>query len=228
MRIRHIVPVFAGALALAGCQDLVVDNENTPSLRQVFSNGEDLENAIGTTFRIVWGVAQGARTNSFYPVIGIAAMGEEFTAPTFEVLDVASEPRRPLDNRDAGMWTNRKPWYDTYEAIATTTDALISINEGLEIGTGGVHTNRAKIFARFIQGLGHTYIGLLFDKGFTRDETTGLDASAYKLKPYAEVTAFGITKLEEAIKLATDSPIDTFPAFWVNGYTGATAGVFTT
>ena len=77
---RYVLGVLVGALGLAGCQELVVPNENSPSIDQVFNNAEDLESAIGTSFRIVWGVSQGARTNSTYPVLGLAAVGEELTS----------------------------------------------------------------------------------------------------------------------------------------------------
>lgn len=239
MKQRFLLPILAGALALGGCQDLTVPNENTPSLEQVFSNGEDLENAVGTQFRIVWGVAQGSRTNSTYPVLGLAALGEELTSANLYPFNVASEPRSPLDNRDAGQWVNRKPWYDLYEAIATSTDALTALENGIKVGAvttdrpNGAHAGRARIFAKFIQGLGHIYIGMLFDKGWTRDETlpinpaTGrfVDEAQNAFKPYKEVTAFGIAKLEEAIALAGTLPLDTFPTTWINGFTPTTSGL---
>ena len=225
---RYVLGVLVGALGLAGCQELVVPNENSPSIDQVFNNGEDLESAIGTSFRIVWGVSQGARTNSTYPVLGLAAVGEELTSANLYPHNVASEPRTALDNRDAGGWHNRKPWYDLYEAIATTSDALIAMEKGVTVGAvsaarpQGLRAGRAKVFAKMIQGMSHIYVGLLFDKGFTRDETMPADASFYQFKDYKQVTEFGIAKLQEAIQLANTLPLDTLPANWINGVTPST------
>lgn len=42
------------------------------------------------------------------------------------------------------------------------------------------------------------------------------------LRTTKEVTAFGIAKVQEAIKLATDLPLDTLPNNWINGVTPTT------
>lgn len=226
-RLGKIGTLVTCGMALSACQRLDVTNPNNPTIESVFTNGDNLEAAIGTSFEVFWGVAQGARTNSTYPVIGLAALGEELTSADLGVWVVSQEPRVPLDNYDAGGWTNRKPWYDLYELIGTNTDALVSLNAGLKVGTvsatrpNGAHFDRAKIFSKMMQGLGHIYIGLLFDKGFVRDESMPFDPERpvleqFDFKNYKEVTAAGIGMLEQAIAWAKVAPLDSIPVTWIN------------
>lgn len=233
--LRRTAPALVGVVLLAGCMELEVTNQNTPGLDIVYSDPATLESAVGTSFRVIWGVAQGARTNPLYPVLGLSVLGNELTsANTPNPMILSSEPRPALDNTDAGGWTNRKPWYDTYEAIATVTDGLRALDAGVQIGDvstqypNGRHTERARYFGKFIQGLGHLYIGMLFDQGFVVDETMSEDPFAHALKPSAEVLAHGIALLNESIALmqAAQATLpagararDTLPTEWINGQT---------
>jgi hypothetical protein len=222
--LRRTAPMLAGAAFLAGCMDLTVPNENTPSISGVYSDPASLESAVGTSFRVIWGVTQGDRANSSYPGRQLAALGEETTSADANVMVVNTEPRTILDNADAGGWTNRKPWYDLYEAIATTTQALRVLDAGLNVGPvsaefpDGRDTERARAFAKFNQALGHIYIGLLFDQGFVTDETVDPAAAEFVLVPYEDVLAHGIELMDEAITLSLANEF-TLPLDWVNQQT---------
>ena len=224
--IKRILIAGAGALAIAGCQDLTVPNDNTPSVEQVFSNGGDLEGAVGTVFRVFWGVTQGDRSGNETTPVALAGIGEELTSAdigTVNLHEVIQEPRVPYNNYGAGQWINRKPWYDLLEVTATTTDALKALDNGVRVGAptatrpNGLRTDRARIFAKMMQGLAHIYTGMLFNQGYTRDETMDIAFEDYEFKPGKEVVAFGIAKLEEAIAIATTSSVDTLPTTWING-----------
>jgi hypothetical protein len=235
----------AAALALplallAGCQDLETENINAPDVLDVFSNADNLRSAVGTSYRVFWGVAQGARTNAGDPVYALAAMGNELVIQPGTGADQRAfvvgtqEPRAQYDNLGASQWVNRKPYYDLYEAISTNRDALLAIDAGTKIGAvsdsfpQGRLTRQTRVMAKMMLGLSYAYLGMLFDQAFVADETTDIsNPSALELVPYQEVSAFAIAQLREAIRLSetatgagTGGPaanLDTIPLDWFNG-----------
>jgi hypothetical protein len=222
---RALAASALGATVLAaGCLELGVENTNSPSETDVFTSPSNLESVIGSTWSIFWGVAQGARTNSTYPVTQLSALGEETTSADAAIHEVIQEPRIPYNNRDAGQWAARKPWYDLYEVIANSRDALKSIeNNDIKIGLvnaanpNGADTPRAKVFAKMTMALAHLYVGLMIDSGFVTDETTDPETFVYELEPYPALIAHGIAQLEAAIAEAKAAPTNfTLPATWIN------------
>lgn len=214
-----------GAATWSGCQSLEVTNPNTPNVDTIFGSGQNLEAALVGSWRAFWGVAQGGRTNRTYPVTQLSAMGNELTSADAAVLVVSQEPRVAIDNRDAGGWTNRKPWYDLYESIASARDALQAINTGLKVGTvdattpNGADTPRARVFAKFLMGVSTVYLGLLFDQAYLHDENTNPATYTYELKPHPQVRANGVRLLREAIAEAKAAPNFSIPSTYINGQT---------
>src|ERR1044071_3148533 len=90
-----VASVAGGTLVAAGCLGLDVENTNSPSEDDVFTTPSNLESVIGSTYGIWWGVAQGARANSTYPVTQMSALGEETTSADAAVHEVIQEPRIP-------------------------------------------------------------------------------------------------------------------------------------
>ncbi len=214
-----------GPLLFAGCQTLDVANQNSPSIEGVFSDAVNIESALIGGWRDYWGTTRGSRANAESPVIQLSMLGNELTSATGFFLEVAQEPRIAIDNLDAGGWANRKPWYDMYQVIATGRDVIVSIDaNNLRLGNvtsefpQGTDTERAKIFARFLIGIGNTYLGLLFDQGFPADETDDPEAYDYTfLRPYDELLEKGRESLRSAITQAKSVPDFTLPATWING-----------
>lgn len=213
---------------VASCQSLEVVNPNTPAVNEVFSSGQNLEAALLGSWRAFWGVAQGARTNATYPVKQLAILANEMTsADVGDALSaVTAEPRFPIDNRNQGGWTNRKPWYDLYESISSAREAYQAIADGgLKVGAvtaaapEGTDTQRARVFAKFLIGVNTIYLGMLFDQAYLTDEKTDPSAFVYELKPAAEVTANGIRILREAIAEARAARDFTLPTTFINGQT---------
>jgi hypothetical protein len=219
---------------------LDVTNTDTPQLDDIFTNGPNLEQAVGLQFRNVWGVTQGARANANYPVAPIGALAGITTSVQATTVGnyayaITQEPRIVFDNIDAGGWTNRKPWYDLYEVIATSTDALRALEGGVKVGVvnattpDGADTPRARVWARFMLGMSQIYIGVIFDRGFVTDETTDLSflqgggftpgQFPVPFSPYREVVTAGIANLQRAIADARQAPNFTLPIEWVNQQT---------
>ncbi len=216
-------------LGVAGCQSLDVTNQNTPDIDGVFTSGANLEAALLGSWRAFWGVAQGARgttTTAPYPVKQLSVLGNELTTADLDTYIISQEPRVAIDNRDQGGWTNRKPWYDLLESMASAREAYQAIeNKGLKVGTvnaqypNGQDTPRAKVFAKFLIGVDNLYLGLLFDQAFITDEKTDISTFQYELKPYNEVLANAERILREAIAEAKAAENFTIPATWINGQT---------
>jgi hypothetical protein len=217
--------LVAGTATWSGCQSLDVSNPNTPDIETVFGSSQNLESALIGAWRAYWGVSQGARTNGTYPVVQLSALANELTSADGGVLVVSQEPRIAIDNRDQGGWTNRKPWYDLYEAIASAREAHQAIERGLKIGVvdaanpTGTDTPRARVFAKFIMGISNIYLGILFDQAFLNDEKTDPNNYQYVLKPHTEILASGVRLLREAIAEAKAAPNFSIPSTFINGQT---------
>lgn len=216
---RYLLPLAVTAL-LAGCQELEVVNPNEPDRERVLSRPDDVESLIASSFRLWYTTPQNE-----YPNIPFAAMADNITGGFFDygVYDVSLEPRvawnnSSLNTRDG---TNRLPWYNTYRALSTVNDGLFALDNGVDLdgGTAGTRTLRARAFAKFVQGLSHGYIGLIFDKAYVVTEHTDLetfDQTAFE--PYEVLRDTAIGELDEAIRLAGQGTF-TIPAdlMWVNG-----------
>lgn len=217
--------ITASAVTWSACQSLEVTDPNTPSVGTVFGSSQNLEAALTGAWRAFWGVAQGARTNGTYPVVQLSVLGNELTSADATVLAVSQEPRVAIDNRDQGGWTNRKPWYDLYEAIASAREAHQAIERGLKVGTidattpNGADTPRARVFAKFLIGVSNIYLALLYDQAYVNDEKTVPETFKYELRPNAEVMASGIRILREAIAEAKAAPNFSIPTTFINGQT---------
>jgi hypothetical protein len=226
MRRRAVTGLAALTLgsATVACLELDVTNTNTPSVEAVFNRPDNIEGAIAGAWRVLWGVMQGARANSTFPVVQLSVLGNELTSADASVMATSVEPRVAIDNRDAGGWINRKPWYDLNEVIAIGRDAMQSIEKnGLKIGAvttatpNGADTPRARVFTKFMMGVAQIYLAILFDKAYATDEKTDANSFTNEFSPYPQVAANGVRLLREAMAEARSAPAFTLPSTWING-----------
>lgn len=231
---RKAQVVLVGALLLTACQDLNVTNTNAPSVDDAFATPSNVETAIGSAFKGWWGSVNGddlRQSNTYRPAFALAGMSGELTSASNlgQFDDIALEPRTEYNNFDAGQWINRLPYQSLYASIAMATDVLRVLDKGMKLGTvdattpNGSTTTRGRIWAKFIQGLGHIYLGIYFDKALLLDEKVEDDPYSTDFRPYPEVIAHGIKQLDEAIALAqanindqTTTPVGALN--WVYGY----------
>ncbi len=224
--LRRLAMLSVSTMLVSACLSLDVTNPNDPDVETVFSSGANIEAVLVGAWRAHWGVAQGARTNANYPVKQLSILGNEQTSA--DLLDaiqaVTAEPRFAIDNRNQGGWTNRKPWYDLYESIASAREAHQAIvNDSLKVGTvsantpNGADTPRARVIAKFLIGINTVYLGMLFDQAYLTDERTDITTYVAELKPYPEVLANGIRILRETIAEARAGATFTTPTTLING-----------
>jgi len=202
-------------VALISCQQLDVVNQNEPEEERSLATPANIEALIGGSFVSWW-----QAIHVLAPSQALITTADALSASwgNWGMQDLSSEPRIAI--RNSTFYTYREvyetPWYGLYGAIASVNDGLKSIAGGIQIGTNGANNPRAQAFAKFVQGLAHGYVALLFDKGYILDETIDVTATIPQLKPYNEVMAAAISQLEAAIALCQANTF-TLPSTWING-----------
>ena len=198
----------------AGCVDLTVENDNSPDNSQVLADPNDVVNLVGSSFLDFWRANIGG--NGQMP---LSAIADElsYSWANFAGRHLSSEPRVAFDNSPTFPYAEamKGPWDNNYLAISNTSDALAIIDED---ESAFKDVAKLKAFALFVQGLCHGYIALRYDQGFTIDEQS--DLANLTLKPYPEVMAFALQKLEASIAIANEHSFS-IPAGddWIFGLT---------
>ena len=213
-RIKHAATSGLAALLLigmAGCVDLDVKNLNDPDAERALSTPGDVEALIAGGFQAWYGCL-------YYegPTMWISNASGEHVAPwgNSGMEMYARIPRIPTSNQAgaANVGTLTYCWYRSYRAIAAVADGLKQIESGaVDLGTEG--NLRAKAYGRFIQGLAHGTIAMLYDSGFVYDES--IDPETVVLQGYEDVMAASLDYLAEAATLAGTGSF-TVPSTWLS------------
>lgn len=191
---RALLAAGGVILALAACsQDLTIPNNNQPDTKRAISTPSDVEQLAATAISD-WHDA----TNEVNPALAFAVMADALAGSynNFGMNLSSSEPRIAYpNNTTGGDYTDmaQDPWYNNYTALGEANDALTAIANGLEVSDG------YKELAELAQGLTLGNIALIFDKGWTVDETMELPVPVEDVKPYGDVAAFAVSKLDEVI-----------------------------
>jgi hypothetical protein len=219
---RIVGATLLGASALAGtaaCYDLevtAVQPTTSFTREQVIAKPELIELVVAGLFINFWGGMTYAQ-----PWAQLSLYGEEITTstnsqPNFNrnatqpiiLWDFAQEPRTAFDNSLFGTsFFARDPWSNFYEANAAATDMTRLIKtRNLVIrdpATGQDNTHRVLTFAKWLQGLSHVHLGMLFDSAAVITEEIDLSKiPELPFKHHDVVLDSGITWLEESITMA--------------------------
>jgi hypothetical protein len=210
------------AVLLTGCVDADVENPNAPDRPRTFPTPSEVESLIAGSLRTWWDSDQ-----QYYGAgRALSAMADELTSTWSNVALFSQEPRQAIPNDPSyGIaYVVEGPWYTSYSAITATRDGLILIagpdgelftDDDMRIGPQGENTPRAIAFARFVMGLAHGTLGMLYDKAFVVDETTDLASVEFAdVKPYDEVVDAAVGYLQEATDIASEHTF-VIPPEWV-------------
>lgn len=229
MRTSRGVWLILVTLVLGACQDLDVTNPNNPDLISVQNSPADLETLIATSFLTFYNRAQ---QNS--AALTASAISGSFSGGfgCFGVLERSAEPRVPITTVvGAGNQSHFFAWRDWYSAVAQVNTGLRALEGGeVEIREGGANvTDRARAFAKFVQGVAHSYVALSFDRGYVFSENVASDTLTFSgggqqvqglLRPYTEVADTAMSQLNEAIRIINQAnvslPSET-PERWISG-----------
>jgi hypothetical protein len=218
---RRSLAALAGIGAMVGvsCYDLditAVQPTTTFTREQVLAKPELIELVVAGVFINFWGGATYPQ-----PWLQLSLYGEEITtsantSPNFNrgtdapiiLWDFAQEPRLAFDNSITGTsFFARDPWSNFYEANAAATDMPRLIKERnlkiIDPATKQDNTFRVLTFGKWIQGLSHAHLAMLFDQAAIVNETVDLSkVSTLPLVSHTVVRDSAIKWLEESITMA--------------------------
>jgi hypothetical protein len=149
-------------------------------------------------------------------------MGYEFATPflCFGGQHSSLEPRPAWNNNSSYTYagTSSTTWLNFYGVISLANDGLQALDRGVKPGNGKSDVSRARSFGKFMQGVAHGYLALLWDKAVIIDEKTNVDTLVTPTyAPYPEVMAAAIGMLKESIAIADTSNFTLPVAGWVPG-----------
>ena len=217
----------AGCVALAGCMDITVQNNNNPDRIRATNTPGDVQGLISGTFQRWW-----PNVYSTTPTVMFGSMGYEFATPflCFAGQPMEQEPRPAWNNSSAFTNANvsRDTWRNFYGVISLANDGLQALNRGVHIGalivstdkkdTIGADDTRARVFAKLMQGVAHGYLALMFDKAVILDERANVDTLVTPTyAPYPEVMTAAITMIKAAIAMADTSTFTLPTDGWIPG-----------
>ena len=174
-----------------------------------------VENLIGDALHIWWSGTQSAN-----PSMALSATADEFTLSwgNFGMQQLSSEPRVAWPNEPSAVRSafNDIPWTRTYIALSAIHEGLRRLDEVVANGDPNNIAPRATAFAKFVQGLSHGWLALMFDQAFILDETVDLQSDNLALQPHPVVWAAARGYFQEAITIASAASF-ALPTTWING-----------
>lgn len=230
--------MVAGSLLLFGaaaCADLEVTNPNNPGREVALTSAGDVESLIQGSFGQWLLSEQWDGDPEATPSFALSTQSFQWTstAANFGILTYSRLPRSEIRN----TVTHREypvidySWNQNYRALSAVSTGLraIEANEDWAEDLGEEGVLRAKIFGKFMQGLSHASIAVLYDKGFIIDETvavldeSGAPAQLGEPKTYNEVMNAALGYFDAAIAMASSPAADgiTIPADWMFSGMGA-------
>ena len=197
-----------------GSADVTAEWWSFPASRTltVLSNEDAVEADIAASFLSWW---KGNHKGGPGPLLSVAADQHTSSWGNFGMKDGSQEPRMAWNNNPSYGYASvtESPWYNLHTALLAAGEGLSAINGGLEIGSEGADTERARAFAKFVQGLSLGTLALVFDQAFTITES---DLAPSQLSPYSDVMAAAVTSLQQAITIAGGNSFTT-PHEWMGG-----------
>jgi starch-binding outer membrane protein, SusD/RagB family len=211
---RAAAAALLAVLPLAGCYDLEVTNPNDPDLRGAFASGAEVEAHIAGAFRDWYVVETSHRT---FPQ---ALSGVSFQHSTWAVCDApyAEIPRRGIENEQAAECVvSVATWEGLYRTLVRVADGLTVLDERADFRAelGPAATARLRAFARFVQGLAHGSLALLYDRAGLVD-ATGDRAASQALLSYGAVMDAALDYLYQAEALSAGAGWAAIPAEWMS------------
>jgi hypothetical protein len=161
----------------ASCADLDVVNENDADAARALRTPSDIESLIAGSYR-QWWIGASTAGGYFGPAMSNMAWQHSGWPANFGVVYFSSMPRPATTNdRTADFYGNIVgTWNQSYRALSAIAAGLRSIEESEEIQSslGAQAVARVTAYAKFVQGLSHGAIALLYDQGFIIDENTAV------------------------------------------------------
>lgn len=214
MKAIRTLALLATIAVSGSCMDLDVENINDPDAERALAEPGDVEALLATGFyRWINGTMKD-------PAAAWSVQANEITSSwgNFGMQNAGTLPRGPYDNSPTASYpsVNSNPWGNLYEGLSNVADGLAAIENGMrfEDEDGNDNTERAVVFAKFVQGVIHGWLASFYDRAIIFDEEvlTNLENEVPQPQPYDVVMERAIQYLEEAIALAEASAPFTLPS----------------
>lgn len=198
-------------LAMTACADLDVVNQNDPDASRALATPGDVESLIAGSYR-QWFDVQSSYNSTTMILSNVAFQHSAYPA-NFGMVEYSKFPRIPIVNSSADQFYAyfEYPWVKNYRALAAIRDGLIALDGGVDLGDDEL---RARAYSKFVQGLTHGNLAVLYDQAFIVDETTNT-AEAVEASSAAEVLEAALGYFDEAIALATGATFE-IPTSWMS------------
>jgi hypothetical protein len=209
--------LLVGSLLLLGtaaCADLEVVNLNDADAERALATAGDVEALIAgsynTWFRGVYAYSG--------PGMFLSNAAFQHNAPWANAgMEVYGRiPRVSIVNNvaDSNYSYFTRPWYYCYRAIAAVASGLKALeNPEVADELGATNVARAKAYGKFVLGIAHATVAVLFDRGFAVDETTDL-AQPQEPMGYNELMTVALAQLDQAATLSAATSF-TLPDAWM-------------
>ncbi len=211
---RYLLVGSLLAFGTTACADLEVTNLNDPDAARSLATPGDVVSLIG-----------GSYNNWFYGNYNYSSAGMALSNAAFQhnapwansgMEQYGRLPRIGFVNSiNDGYYNNMtNPWFRSYRAIAAVADGLKSLADpDIASQLSADEVSSATAFARFVEGISHATIALLYSEGFVVDETTDLTAAQEPL-PYDQLMDVAMGYFDQAISEAQGKSW-TLPPEWM-------------
>jgi hypothetical protein len=206
-------------LGAAACQDLTVPNTNEADSERVLAQSEDVGSLIGAAYN-TWfqGVYYAYTWSEGTPGFFLSNQSFQHASPwaNFAMEVYARLPRIGTVNDQTWYHyrNNTRVWHYSYRALSSVSRGLRALQDP-EVADQLTPEELSlyRTFGKFIQGLGHGTLALLYARGFILDENTDLSLPQSPVS-YAELMEASHGYFEEAIAMAEAGSF-TVPFDWI-------------
>ena len=216
---RGAVGIAMGALLLAGCNSLDVENPNAPDASRALADPNAIEAVAGGTVRSWLMTYTGMEGGG--PLVTMArsysASWNNFNMNFYSSLDAdgtRNERGYKNDLASAERSTIQAYWEGYYSTVSSAVDVLTAIRKNKVVIGTPTQTKRAEAVAQLMRGAALMGIALNYDKGYVIDENTDLAKLEYKTRKAVRDAA--VAALNDAATIASGTAFTT-PAGWTNG-----------
>lgn len=195
---------------------LVVENLNNPDFADVYASGTNVAGITGGLFTTVFNNTHSSA--GVQMMLGTAADEITCSYGNFGMRDMSWEPRDFAWNNTAAYSfnTQTKTYFDgQYSAVVTASLIAKSVNAGIVFPSATPGAKASLAFARFIMGVAHGNIALVFDRGFIVDENKGSDGKLSDAVSFTDLATAALKNLDEAISISNANTF-TIPASWLS------------
>jgi len=204
-------------LGLIACSNLGVSDVTDPDRNRVLGTPSDVESFIGATYAQIQNATLGGSNDDIQTQLQVEGMENVSGLANFAMGPRGAIPRNPIDNTrgSQGNAGNVRDYQFLHRAARMATIGIARLKV-LTLGSPN-QDNRARLFARFSQGVALGDLALVYDSASILTEDDDPQA-VIPLSDYNAVMTAALGYLDSSLAIATTTPgAFPLPTAWVNG-----------